>query len=74
MYVEKKLIVQTNWLSETFQRILCKISHEKKKSRTNNVLLKKRDLVCVSNKLYIMTLYIFKNNHAVVCIRDFIMQ
>lgn len=47
---------------------------KKKKSRTNNVLFKKRDLVCVSNKLYIMTLYIFKNNHAIVCIRDFIMQ
>lgn len=49
MYVEKKqnLIVQSNWVSETFQRIHCKISHEKK------MYCLKREILCVHQIKYI---------------------
>lgn len=69
---KKNLILQSSWMSDTFQRIHCKISHEKK-YRNSNVLFKKRGPVSVSNKIYIMTLYVFKNNHVVI-ITHFIMQ
>lgn len=53
MYVEKKLIVQTNWVSKTFQRILCKISHEKKKNPELTMYCLKREILCVYQINYI---------------------